>query len=93
MIPNRKLRDLVVDIAEECKIPFHFAALDRGGTDGGRIHISRAGVPTLYVGAATRYIHSHTSILHKGDFENLVKLLTEVIKRLDTKTVEKLSQR
>jgi putative aminopeptidase FrvX len=93
MIPNRKLRDLVVDVAEECKIPYHFAALERGGTDGGRIHISRAGVPTIYVGAATRYIHSHTSILHKGDFENLVKLLTEVIKRLDTKAVEKLSQK
>lgn len=93
MIPNRKLRDLVVNVAEECKIPYHFAALERGGTDGGRIHISRAGVPTLYVGAATRYIHSHTSILHKGDFQNLVKLLTEVIKRLDTKAVEKLSRK
>ncbi len=91
MIPNRRLRDLVVDTAEVNKIPFHFAALDRGGTDGGRIHVSRAGVPTLYVGAATRYIHSHTAILHKGDFENLVNLLTEVIKKLDTKTVEKLS--
>lgn len=93
MIPNRRLRDLVVDTAEACKIPYHFAALDRGGTDGGRIHISRGGVPTLYVGAATRYIHSHTSILHKGDFENLVNLLIEVIKKLDTKTVEKLSAR
>jgi endoglucanase len=93
MIPNRKLRDLVIETAESRKIPFHFAALDRGGTDGGRIHISRAGVPTIYVGAATRYIHSHTAILHKGDFANLVNLLVEVIKKLDMKMVESLTMK
>ena len=93
MIPNRRLRDLFVETADQNKIPFHYAALDRGGTDGGRIHMSRAGVPCIYVGTATRYIHSHTSILHKGDFENLVRLIVEVIKRLDTKTVEGLTAR
>jgi endoglucanase len=93
MIPNRKLRDLVIETAEAKKIPYHLAALERGGTDGGRIHMSRAGVPTLYVGAATRYIHSHTAILHKGDFENLVKLLVEVIKKLDMKKVESLTRK
>ena len=93
MIPNRRLRDLVIDIATEKKIPFHLAALDRGGTDGGRIHISRAGVPSLYMGVATRYIHSHTAIIHKGDFENLVKLIVEVVKALDAGTVESLTKR
>lgn len=93
MIPNRKLRDLVVETAEAHKIPYHFAALERGGTDGGRIHMSRSGVPTLYVGAATRYIHSHTAILHKGDFENLVNLLVEVIKKLDMKTAESFTRK
>ena len=93
MIPNRKLRDLVIDTATEKKIPFHFAALDRGGTDGGRIHISRAGVPSIYMGVATRYIHSHTGIIHKDDFANLVKLIIEVIKKLDTKTVKSFTKR
>ncbi len=93
MIPNRKLRDFVVDTAAEFKIPFHFAALDRGGTDGGRIHISRAGVPALYLGVATRYIHSHTGVIHKDDFENLVKLMVEVIKKLDAKTVASFTNR
>jgi len=93
MIPHRKLRDLVIDTAEEEKIPYHLAALGRGGTDGGRIHISRAGVPCIYMGVATRYIHSHTSIIHRNDFDNLVKLLIAVIKRLDSKTVAKLNKR
>ena len=87
MIPNRHLRDFAVKVAETNKIPFHFASIDRGGTDGGRIHISRSGVPSIYLGIATRYIHSHTSVIHKGDFENLVKLIKEMIKKLDAKTV------
>ncbi|MCP4581463.1 MAG: M42 family metallopeptidase [candidate division Zixibacteria bacterium] len=93
MIPHRKLRDFVIDTAEAAGIPYHLAALARGGTDGGRIHISRAGVPCIYMGVATRYIHSHTSIIHQDDFTNLVKLLIAVIKKLDSKTVKRLTKR
>ncbi len=93
MIAHRKLRDFVIDTAEEAGIPFHFGALARGGTDGGRIHLSRSGVPSIYVGVATRYIHSHTSIIHRDDFDNLVKLLIAVIKKLDKETVRKLTER
>ncbi len=92
MIPNRRLRDLVIDAAESAKIPYHLTALARGGTDGGRIHISRSGVPCIYMGVATRYIHSHTSMIHHDDFENLVRLLTTIIKKLDAKTVKGLSR-
>lgn len=93
MIPNRHLRDFAVKTAEDNKIPFHFAALDRGGTDGGRIHMNRAGVPTIYMGVATRYIHSHTGIIHRKDFENLVKLILEMVKKLDSKTVASFTKR
>jgi putative aminopeptidase FrvX len=93
MIPNRRLRDLVIDTAEKQKIPYHLAALGRGRTDGSMIHVSRVGVPCIYMGVATRYIHSHTSIIHRNDFDNLVKLLVAVIKKLDGKTVGNLSKR
>ena len=93
MIAHRKLRDFVIETAEAENIPFHFGALSRGGTDGGRIHISRRGVPSIYLGIATRYIHSHTSIMHRDDFDNLVKLLIAVIKKLDKETVKKLTAR
>lgn len=93
MIPNRRLRDLVIDVATKEKIPFHLAALDRGGTDGGRIHISRIGVPSIYMGIATRYIHSHTGVIHKGDFENLVRLIVEVVKVLDSEKVDSFTRK
>ena len=93
MIAHRKLRDFVIDTAEAEGIPYHLGALARGGTDGGRIHISRSGVPSIYVGIATRYIHSHTSIMNRDDFDNLVKLLLAVIKKLDKATVKRLTER
>lgn len=38
----------------------------------------------------TRYIHSHASILHLDDFEHAVRLMVEVVKRLDERTVAQI---
>lgn len=92
MIPNVRLRDLVVDIAEKKRIPHHFAYVERGGTDCGKIHLHDRGVPSLTLGIPTRYIHSHTAIIDRRDFEALVRLVTEVVKRLDATTVKTLSR-
>jgi len=93
LVPNRRLRDLVIDVAEKNKIPYHLTALERGGTDGGRIQLNRIGVPTIYMGVATRYIHGHAGILNRDDYDNLIKLLTAVVKILDKKTVDSLVRR
>ncbi|MCM2272148.1 MAG: M42 family metallopeptidase [candidate division Zixibacteria bacterium] len=92
MIPNQKLRDLVMDTAKKAKIPFHVTTMERGATDGGRIHISRVGVPSIVIGPPVRYIHSHNAILHRDDYDNTIKLLVELIKRLDAKTVKSFTQ-
>ncbi|MGB9561958.1 MAG: M42 family metallopeptidase, partial [bacterium] len=90
LIPNPRLRDFVIDIAEELKIPYQLGTLPRGGTDGGRIQLAKSGTPTMTLSIATRYIHSHQGILHRDDFDNLVKLLVESIVRLDEKMVSKI---
>ena len=40
------------------------------------------------IGPPVRYIHSHNGILHRDDYDNTVKLVTELIKKLDAKTVK-----
>ncbi|MBN1213497.1 MAG: M42 family metallopeptidase [candidate division Zixibacteria bacterium] len=87
MIPNLKLRDLVVKTAEEKKIPFHLTSMTGGATDGGPIHLSRIGVPTIVIGPPVRYIHSHNGILSRTDYDNTVKLVFELTKKLDKKNV------
>jgi endoglucanase len=39
----------------------------------------------------TRYLHSHTGIIDRGDFEGAVKLLIEVLLRLDKERVDRIS--
>lgn len=92
MIPNLKLRDLVIMTAEEKKIPYNITYIERGGTDAGRIHLSRTGVPSIVIGPAVRYIHSHNSILNRSDYDNTVKLVAEIVKKLDKKTVDSLTE-
>ncbi|MCM3162885.1 MULTISPECIES: M42 family metallopeptidase [Metabacillus] len=91
MVSHKGLRDLVTDTADELSIPYQFDAIAGGGTDSGAIHISANGVPALSITIATRYIHSHAAMLHRDDYENAVKLITEVVKKLDRDTVNKIT--
>jgi len=90
LIPNVKLRNLAIDICEKQKIPYHLGTVERGGTDAGRFHIYDQGVPSLVIFIPTRYIHSHSTIMDRKDYDAAVKLLVELSKRLDRKTVESL---
>lgn len=92
MIPNLKLRDLVVKTAEQKKIPFHFSYMAGGTGDGARIQMTRSGVPSIYIGPPVRYIHSNNGILYRKDYDNTIKLMVELIKKLDKKTVKSLTE-
>jgi len=90
MVSHRGLREFVLDVADEHNIPYQFEAMAGGGTDAGSMHITANGVPALSIGIATRYIHSHAGILHRDDYDNAVKLVVEVIKKLDRDAVNKI---
>jgi len=87
MIPNQLLKEFVISVAEECGIPYQLSHA-RGGTDAGRIHISRAGCPSIVIGVPTRHIHTHTSMVNLSDLSNAIKLVYETVRRLDQKTVD-----
>jgi putative aminopeptidase FrvX len=91
MIPNLKLRDLVIDLAWEMHIPLQLSTMEGGATDGSAIHLHKTGVPTIVLSVPTRHIHSHNSMMRRDDFDSAVKLATELIKRLDAATVTGLA--
>lgn len=90
LVSHRGLREFVVDLAEELNIPYQFESIPGGGTDAGAISLTKAGVPALAITVSTRYLHSNASVIHRDDYENTVKLVTEVVKRLDWDTVNKI---
>lgn len=90
LVSHRGLREFVVETAEALGIPYQFEMIPGGGTDAGAISLTKSGVPALAITISTRYIHSNAGILHRDDYENTVKLVTEVVKRLDRDTVNKI---
>jgi putative aminopeptidase FrvX len=91
MIPNLKLRDMVIDTAKKLNIPLQMSSVGGRATDGGPIHLHRAGVPTVVVGVPTRYIHSHNAVLRRDDFDHVAALVTALVQGLDKKTVAALT--
>ncbi|MFX0065003.1 MAG: M42 family metallopeptidase [Candidatus Hermodarchaeota archaeon] len=85
LISNPKLVALLKQIAKEEKIPVQYRKPIGGGTDAGRIHIVRSGIPSAVVSIPCRYIHSPISILSLKDFDNAVKLVTGFCQKIDFK--------
>ncbi|MCJ0535069.1 hypothetical protein [Enterococcus cecorum] len=90
MVPHKKLLNFVTDVAEELEIPFQYTVIAGGGTDAGQMHLTRQGIPSLAITVPVRYLHSHTSVIHEDDYLNTVKLVTEVVRRLDRTTVDQI---
>lgn len=91
MIPNLKLRDLVLQSGKAAGVNVQLSSIEGGATDGSAIHLYKTGVPTVVVCVPARDIHSHSSIIHRKDYDEAIKLLVELIARLDEKQVEELT--
>jgi endoglucanase len=87
MIPNQPFKEFVINVAKQAEIPLQLSQIS-GSTDAGRIHVSRAGCPSVVVSVPTRHIHSHVGYLSLEDTENAIRLVIELLKRLDAETVE-----
>lgn len=92
VIGNRNLRNYVIDTARQEQIPLQYNTMMGGGTDGGAIHKTGPGVPTVVLSIPTRYIHSHYGVFQYDDYENALRLLLALIKGLDADTVENIKQ-
>jgi endoglucanase len=90
MIPNRKLRDFFFAVAEEEGIPLQPDVLTGYGEDGAEIQVHDTGRPSVNMTVPTRYLHSHTGIIERSDFDQAVELLIQVLMRLDAPTVAEL---
>ena len=91
MIPNLKLRDLVMAKCRALGIPVQTSTLEGGATDGAAIHLHKSGVPTVVLAVPARHIHSHSSIIHRQDYDHAVKLLVALVTSMDAGCVAGLT--
>jgi len=86
MVTHKGMREFVLDTAETNKIPYQYF-VSPGGTDAGRVHISNEGVPSIFVGICSRYIHTHAAIISVEDYAAAKELLVTLVRKSDQSTV------
>ncbi|MGF3572322.1 MAG: M42 family metallopeptidase [Candidatus Bathyarchaeia archaeon] len=82
LITHPKVLQLLVEAAEENKIPYQLEAGLPGSTDAARISLTREGVPSGVISVPTRYIHSPASLLSLKDAEYSVKLTVASLQKI-----------
>ncbi len=75
---QNKLRELLIETAENKKIPFQRNASSRmTGTDTDAFAYSNGGVASALISLPLRYMHTTVEMVHKEDVENVIKLIYE----------------
>lgn len=90
MIAHLKLRQWVIDLAEDLQIPHQVIYLNGGSFDSSVVHFSDIGVPSLAIAIPSRYVHTVGTIINWDDYESTIRLVTSIVSRLDSKTFEGL---
>ena len=72
-------------------IPLQTEVVSGYGEDASAIQRHAAGTPAINFTVPTRYLHSHTGVIDRSDFDYAVELLMEVILQLDAETVKEIS--
>ncbi len=76
------IRERLEAVAIEHKIPYQVRRLTGGGTDAGKIHLTRGGIPTGAISIPCRYIHSPAAIASMKDAEAAVELVVRFVENI-----------
>jgi putative aminopeptidase FrvX len=81
---QNNLLHLIIDAAEENKIPFQRAAASRAtGTDTDAFAYSNEGVPSALISLPLRYMHTTVEMCRKEDVENAIRLMYNSLQKID----------
>jgi len=79
VLVHPKVKNLMIDLAEEKNIPYQLEVLVAGGTDAGAIHLTREGIRSGALSIPCRYVHSPSEMIDINDIDNGIELLTELL--------------
>ena len=79
MIATPSVREKLFEAAQAAGVSVQREVLAFGGTDGGAIQLSRAGVPTGTLSIPCRYVHSANEVIDMRDMEGALKILLQFV--------------
>jgi len=81
---QNNLRELILNTADENKIPFQRLASSRvTGTDTDAFAYSNGGVASALISLPLRYMHTTVEMVHREDVENVIKLIYETLLKIE----------
>lgn len=81
MLAHPGVKNLLIDAAQDAKVPYQLEVLVGGSTDAMAMQVTREGVPTGVVSIPTRYLHTPSEMVDFEDIQNVVKLLVNVLSK------------
>ena len=92
MLANLKFKDFVQRVAEENRMPLQTEVLSGGAEDSAELQKFGTGKPAVNFAVATRYLHTHNSVIDRADLDRAVDLLVKILPHLDAKAVDGISR-
>ncbi|KAA8325570.1 glutamyl aminopeptidase [Leuconostoc carnosum] len=78
-----RLKEFLLSTAEDNHIPYQYF-VSKGGTDAAAAQSELTGIPSVALGVASRYIHTHQTVWSIADFEAAKAFVVAIAKNLDT---------
>jgi putative aminopeptidase FrvX len=77
---QNNVRDLLIRVADEKKIPFQRQAVSRStGTDTDSFAYSTEGIASALISLPLKYMHTTVEMVHKEDVQNVIQLMYDVL--------------
>jgi putative aminopeptidase FrvX len=81
---QNNLRNLIINTAQEKKIPFQRLAASRiTGTDTDAFAYSADGVASALISLPLKYMHTTVEMIAKEDMENVIELIFQTLKKIE----------
>lgn len=80
LIVPKTILDRIKKAAEKDNIKWQYKKPIYGGTDAGRITLTRSGIPSGVIAVPCRYIHANAGLINVEDIENAIKLVVNFCK-------------
>ena len=87
-IYDRRLFEILRDLAEANSMPWQTKEYIAGGNDARSIQRSKAGVRVAAISAAVRYLHAPASVGSLADFDNMEQLTMLFLQELANSSEE-----
>lgn len=79
LICTPAVRRFMEEVAQKHDIPYQLEVLERGGTDGGAIQMTKSGIPAGVMSIPCRYIHSPSEMVDYGDVQKGVQFIVKIM--------------